>query len=115
MIRTDKQQDRNKHLGQSPIETVKARKRLKLSKLCKLCSQSISANCKCEHVELSDNTDFMARLGDGNDDVAAILAVVAIAVSMYANGYLTLALLLQMAFATGRYPQLLSSTFSSLS
>ena len=91
MIRTDKQQDRNKHLGQSPIETVKARKRLKLSKLC---SHSIVGKLQCEHVKLvklSDNDDFIAGLNDGNDEVAAILAVVAIAMLIHANGYLTLA------------------------
>jgi hypothetical protein len=73
---------------------------------------------QCEHVKLvklSDNDDFIAGLNDGNGVVAAILAVVAIAPLMHANGYLTLALLLQMAFATGRYPLLLLSPSSMIS
>ena len=91
-------------MGKSPLETVKARKRLKLSKLC---SHSIVGKLQCEHVKLvklSDNDDFIAGLNDGNDEVAAMVAVkavVTIAALLQADGYLTLALLRQKVFAIG--------------
>ena len=94
----DGQQDSKTDLGQSPMETAKARKRLKLSKLG---SHSIVGKLQCEHIKLSDTDDFIAELNDGNDEVAAIIAVVAIAM-LIPKRYLSLALLLQMVCATGR-------------
>ena len=87
----DRQQDRNKHLGQLPIRSVRTRKRLNLGK--QLWSHSTDLDLQCD-----DDCGFIAELPESNngngDDVATmavVSAVVTIAVLLCAEGYLTLA------------------------
>ena len=56
--------------------------------------------------------DVSVFIVEGNVDIAAVVAVVAVAVVVVvapAEGYVILALLLQMVFASGRYLQALLS------
>ena len=91
-------------LGQLPMNAAEQRNDARVSR----CSRD---QTKCSDVTnmCSDVDDFVAGLVD---DDSAVVATVVVADS--ARGYLNLALLLRMAFATGRYPLWLLS-YSSCS